>query len=49
MKQKATQQINDFFISFFLPSGMTDWFEITRMEEVTNTGKEELDVLYSSI
>lgn len=49
MKQETTQQINDLFISFFLPDGMTDWFDITRMEEIPNTGKEELDVLYESV
>ena len=36
-------------ISFFLPNGMIDWFEIVKMAEEPNTGKSRADILYDSI
>ena len=45
-----TSEINkDFLISFFLPEGMTDWFDVVRVVEEPNTGKAQADVLYSSV
>lgn len=47
---KKTSSINtDFIISFFLPEGMIDWFEVVNMTEVPNTGKTQADILYNSI
>lgn len=48
--EKKTSGINsDFIISFFLPEGMTDWFELVKIVEDSNTGKTQADVLYKSI
>jgi hypothetical protein len=49
MKQKDPSFNKDFLISFFLPGGMTDWFEIVKVVEESNTGAETADVLYNSI
>ena len=48
--EKKTSSINtDFIISFFLPDGMIDWFEIVNITEEPNTGTAQADVLYSSV
>jgi transposase len=48
--EKKTSSINtDFIISFFLPDGMIDWFEIVKITEEPNTGTAQADVLYSSV
>ena len=39
----------DFLISFFLPEGMTDWFEVVKVEEKTNEGKTQADVLFRNV
>lgn len=39
----------EFFASFFLPNGMIDWFEITNVEEDTNEGTKELDILFPTV
>ena len=49
MKQKDSSYNKDFLISFFLPDGMTDWFEVVKVVEESNTGTETADVLYNSI
>ena len=48
--EKKTASINtDFIISFFLPEGMIDWFEIVKVTEEPNTGTAQADVLYNSV
>ena len=48
--EKKTSSINtDFIISFFLPDGMIDWFEIVNIIEEPNTGTAHADVLYSGV
>ncbi len=49
MKKNASGINTDFIISFFLPDGMIDWFEIVRIVEKPNEGKAQADVLYSSV
>ena len=49
MEKNTSSILSDFIISFFLPDGMIDWFEIVRMEEEPNTGKAKVDALYDSI
>ena len=49
MKKEPTTINKDFIISFFLPDGMTDWFEIVGMREEPNGGTAQADVLYSSV
>ena len=49
MKKEPTTINKDFIISFFLPDGMTDWFEIVGMREKPNGGTAQADVLYSSV
>ena len=49
MEKKTTVINSDFIISFFLPDGMIDWFEVVKMVEEPNTGKTQADILYSSI
>lgn len=49
MKKEPTTINKDFIISFFLPDGMTDWFEIVGMREEPNGGTAQTDVLYSSV
>lgn len=49
MDNKSSSISTDFIISFFLPDGMIDWFEVVNMSEEPNTGKTQADILYSSI
>ena len=49
MGSKTNEISKDFLISFFLPEGMTDWFDVVRVVEEPNTGKAQADVLYSSV
>jgi len=49
MEQNNSGISADFIISFFLPEGMTDWFEVVNIEEYPNTGKAQADVLYKSV
>ena len=49
MESKMNEISKDFLISFFLPEGMTDWFDVVRVVEEPNTGKAQADVLYSSV
>lgn len=49
MEKKASVINTDFIISFFLPDGMIDWFEVVNMVEEPNTGKTRADILYNSI
>lgn len=47
---KNSSSINtDFIISFFLPDGMTDWFEVVNIMEEPNTGTAQADILYNSV
>lgn len=39
----------DFIISFFLPEGMIDWFEVVNIKEEPNTGTAQADILYKSV
>lgn len=49
MESKTTDMTKDFLISFFLPDGMTDWFDVVRVTEECNTGTAQADILYSSV
>ena len=49
MEQNNSGISADFIISFFLPEGMIDWFEVVRIVEEPNTGKAQADVLYNSV
>lgn len=49
MEKKSSSINTDFVISFFLPDGMIDWFEVVNMVEEPNTGKTHADMLYNSI
>lgn len=49
MEKKSSSINTDFIISFFLPDGMIDWFEVVNMTEKPNTGKTQADILYNSI
>ena len=49
MESNQSNTNTDFIISFFLPNGMIDWFEIVKMAEEPNTGKSRADKLYDSI
>ena len=49
MDSNQSNTNTDFIISFFLPNGMIDWFEIVKMAEEPNTGKSRADILYDSI
>ena len=49
MKSKTSKKDKDFLISFFLPEGMTEWFDVVNVVEEPNTGKAQADVLYSSV
>ena len=49
MENKINEITKDFLISFFLPEGMTEWFDVVRVSEEPNTGKAQADVLYSSV
>ena len=48
--EKKTSSINpEFIISFFLPDGMIDWFEVVKITEESNSGEAKVDVLFDSI
>ena len=49
MEQNNSGISADFIISFFLPDGMIDWFEVVKIVEEPNTGKAQADVLYNSV
>ena len=49
MKKKTSSINADFIISFFLPDGMTDWFEIVKVVEGPNPDKTKVDALFSSV
>lgn len=49
MEQNNSGISADFIISFFLPDGMIDWFEVVKIVEDPNTGKAQADVLYNSV
>ena len=49
MESNQSNTNTDFIISFFLPNGMIDWFEIVKMVEEPNTSKSRADTLYDSI
>lgn len=49
MESKTSETMKDFLISFFLPEGMTDWFDVVRVEEESNTGTRQADILYNSV
>ena len=49
MEQQTLGIDRDFFISFFLPEGMIDWFEIVHMTEENNPGTTIADKLYNRI
>lgn len=49
MTQKTSNNNNEFLISFFLPEGMIDRFEVVSAKEEPNTGITKADVLYNSI
>lgn len=49
MAKKSSNINTDFIISFFLPEGMIDWFEVVDIKEEANTGTAEADVLYNSV
>lgn len=47
---KNSSSINtDFIISFFLPDGMIDWFEVVNIKEEPNKSTAQADVLYNSV
>lgn len=49
MEQKRSGIDRDFIISFFLPDGMIDWFEVVNLTEEKNPGTTIADKLYSTI
>ena len=49
MKAKSTPYDYEFFASFFLPDGMIDWFEITKVAEDKNEGSKDFDILFPTI
>ena len=49
MKKNSSSINTDFIISFFLPEGMIDWFEVVNITEEPNTGTAQADVLYKSV
>ena len=49
MEQQTLGIDRDFFISFFLPEGMIDWFEVVHMTEENNPGTTIADKLYNRI
>lgn len=49
MEQNNSGISADFIISFFLPDGMMDWFEVVRIVEEPNTGNAQADILYNSV
>ncbi len=48
MEQKTLGIDRDFIISFFLPDGMIDWFEVVNMTEKHNPGTTSADKLYGT-
>ena len=49
MAKKSSNINTDFIISFFLPEGMIDCFEVVDIVEEANTGTAKADVLYNSV
>lgn len=49
MEKKSSSISTDYIVSFFLPDGMIDWFEIVQIVEESNRGNAEADVLYKSV
>jgi hypothetical protein len=49
MKANHSDIIHNFLISFFLPDGMLDWFEVVKAVEEPNTGSASVDVLFGSL
>ena len=49
MEKEISSIKADFIISFFLPEGMIDQFEIVKVTEEPNTGRAQADVLFDSI
>ena len=49
MKANKIPYNYEFFASFFLPDGMIDWFDITKVEEDKNEGSKDLDILFPTI
>ena len=49
MESKISEKTKDFLISFFLPEGMTEWFDVVRVTEEANTGTAQADILYNSV
>ena len=49
MEQQTSSIDRDFIISFFLPDGMIDWFEVVNMTEENNPGTTIADKLYNRI
>jgi hypothetical protein len=48
MIQPTSEFPQDFLISFFLPEGMLDWFEVVKAVEEPNTGATSADVFFSN-
>ena len=48
-KNSSNKITTDFIISFFLPEGMIDWFEVVNIKEEPNTGTAPADILYNSV
>ena len=44
MEKKSSNINTDFIISFFLPEGMINWFEVVNIEEEANKGTAQADV-----
>lgn len=49
MAKKSSSINTDFIISFFLPEGMIDWFEVVDVKEEPNTGTAQADILYNRV
>lgn len=49
LEQQTSGIDRDFIISFFLPDGMIDWFEVVNMTEENNPGTTIADKLYNRI
>lgn len=47
MNKKSSSINADFIISFFLPDGMIDRFEVVKITEEPNTGTAKADVQYT--
>ena len=46
MKDQASAFNKDFLISFFLPEGMTDWFEVVKVVEEENPDTQSADMFF---